>query len=154
MTEGESVSDLVRRLMEDRQVRNKQMAAERLRREEQVAAEKQQILAQMEVLQRLVESANRGEENSGRAEIPAERREKVKLTKLSEQDDIEAYLTTFERIMAAHGVEEARWAYKLAPQLTGRAQQAYAALLMDLAGNYKEMKAAIREDARVPGEEE
>ena len=147
MTEGESVSNLVWLLMEDRRLRDEQMAAERqemaaerLRREEQAAAEKQQMLAQMEVLQRLVESANRGEENLGRAKVPAERREKVKLTKLAEQDDIEAYLTTFERMMAAHGVEEAR---KLAPQLTGHAQQAYAALPMDQTGNYEEMKAAI-----------
>ena len=112
MTEGESVSDLVRLLMEDRRLCDEQMAAERqemaaerLRREEQAAAEKQQMLAQMEVLQRLVESANRGKENLGKAEVPAEQREKVKLMKLSELDDIEAYLTTFKRIMAAHGVE-------------------------------------------------
>ena len=148
MTDGGSVSDLVQLLVEDRRQRDEQMAAERqqmaaerLRREEQAAAEKQQMLAQMEVLKQLVESARR-EERPGRVEVPADR-EKVKLTKLSEQDDIEAYLTTFERMMAAHRVEEAHWAYKLAPQLTGRAQQAYAALPADQAGTYEVVKAAI-----------
>ena len=32
--------------------------------------------------------------------------ESLKLTKLSETDDIEAFLTTFERAVEAHGVEE------------------------------------------------
>ena len=50
------------------------------------------------------------------------------LTRLSDNDDIEAYLTTLERMMEAYEVERARWSFKLAPQLTGKAQQAYAAL--------------------------
>ena len=36
-----------------------------------------------------------------------------------------------------------RWAYKLAPQLTGRAQQAYAAMPSEEAGDYALVKAAI-----------
>ena len=56
---------------------------------------------------------------------------KVKLTKLGATDDIEAYLTTFERMMVAYKVPKERWAFMLASQLTGKAQQAYAA--MDLA---------------------
>ena len=63
--------------------------------------------------------------------------------KVSEPDNIEAFLTMFKRIMATHNVEEARWAYKLAPQLAGRAQQAYAALPAEQAGTYQEVKAAI-----------
>ena len=31
--------------------------------------------------------------------------ESLKLTKLSETDNIEAFLTTFERVVEAHGVE-------------------------------------------------
>ena len=52
----------------------------------------------------------------------------VKLVPLIEQDDIEAYLVTFERIMEAYKVLKDHWTYHLAPQLTGRAQQAFAAL--------------------------
>ena len=69
--------------------------------------------------------------------------DRVKLTKLTKADDIEAYLTTFERIMAAYEVEKTRRAYKLAPQLTGRAQQACTALIPATTGTYDEVKAAI-----------
>ena len=67
----------------------------------------------------------------------------MKLTKLTESEDIEAFLTTFERMMQVYGVDEACWAYKLAPQLTGKAQQAYAALSAEDAAKYPEVKAAI-----------
>ena len=69
--------------------------------------------------------------------------EKLKLTKLTDSEDIEAYLTTFERMMQVYEVEEDRWAFKLAPQLTGKAQQAYASLKEEDARNYAEVKAAI-----------
>ena len=48
-----------------------------------------------------------------------------------------------DRQMRVYGVREDRWAFKLAPQLTGRAQQAYAALNADDAVKYEEVKAAI-----------
>ena len=50
---------------------------------------------------------------------------------------------TFERLMSVYEVPQNRWAYKLAPQLTGRAQQAYAAMPSEEAGNYASVKAAI-----------
>ena len=67
----------------------------------------------------------------------------MKLTRLTETDDKESYLTTFERMMTAYEVDKARWAFKLAPQLTGRAQQAYAALDPSDAECYATVKAAI-----------
>ena len=45
----------------------------------------------------------------------------VKLVPLTEQDDIEAYLVTFERIMQAYKITQEQWTYYVAPQLTGRA---------------------------------
>jgi len=45
----------------------------------------------------------------------------VKLSKLNGSDDIEGYLLTFERTMAAYEVDCARWVYLLALQLTGKA---------------------------------
>ena len=53
-----------------------------------------------------------------------EDRDRLKLTKLTDSEDIEVFLTTFERMMQVYGVSEDRWAFKLAPQLIGRAQQA------------------------------
>ena len=49
----------------------------------------------------------------------------------------------FERLMHAYGIEERRWALKLAPQLTGKAQQAYAAMCQEEALQYPEIKKAI-----------
>ena len=55
-------------------------------------------------------------------------------------DDIEAYLTTFERMMKAFEVKREKWVFKLAPQLTGKAQQAFAAMNPE---NTAEVKKAI-----------
>ena len=54
--------------------------------------------------------------------------DKLVLTKLTDTEDMEAFLTTFERLMIVYGVAEDRRAIKLAPQLTGRALEVYAAL--------------------------
>ena len=70
-------------------------------------------------------------------------RDKLVLTKLTDADDIEAFLTTFERLMTVYGLPEDRWAIKLAPQLPGRALEAYAALSSTAASNYEEVKKAI-----------
>ena len=67
----------------------------------------------------------------------------LRVVKLSEKDDIKVYLTTFEHLMTTYGVTKAKWIFKLAPQLTGKAQQAYAALPTDQALNYDSVKAAI-----------
>ena len=63
----------------------------------------------------------------------------VKVAQLTNQDDI-AYLVTFERIMYTYSVDEVRWTFKLAPQLSTKAQQAYAAMPTEAAGDYKEVK--------------
>lgn len=65
------------------------------------------------------------------------------VVKLTEKDDIEAHLTTFERIMGAYNIAKERWVFKLAPQLSGKAQQAYAALQTDEAKDCKRVKANI-----------
>ena len=66
------------------------------------------------------------------------------LTKLDVNDDVGAYLTTFERQMRAFDITEDQWSLYfvlyLAPQLTGRAQQAYAALDGDEAADYETFK--------------
>ena len=72
--------------------------------------------------------------------------ESIKLTKLTNEENMESYLTTFERIMAANEVSRERWSFQLAPQLTGKAQQAYAALPPpppEDAKNYDSVKEAI-----------
>ena len=69
--------------------------------------------------------------------------EHVKLTKLTETDDVEAFLTTFERVMTIGRVPEETWTLRLAPQLSGKALQAYAAVPTTDAAVYKKVKKAI-----------
>ena len=78
----------------------------------------------MEALRGLVEHGTPGEAVATRTATG----ERVKIAKLTEQDDIEAYLTTFERTMQTAKVGEDTWAIRLAQQLTGKGQQAYAAM--------------------------
>ena len=69
--------------------------------------------------------------------------EALKLTKLSESDDIEAFLTTFERTMKSYAIPEKHWACRLGPQLTGKAQEAFAAMDQGDSSKYKLVKEAI-----------
>eukprot|EP00731_Ephydatia_muelleri_P014661 Em0008g381a len=100
-------------------------------------------MEQMDMLRQLVEDTRRDRTDEARAPSIKILEGEGKLVKLTEQDDIEAYLTTFERVMRAYEVKEERWAVKLAPQLTGKAQQAYAAMKTEDAGRYEKLKEAI-----------
>ena len=59
---------------------------------------------QVKLLARLV-----GEGRAEQSGEPMGERDKVKLTKLSEGDDIEAYLKTFRCMMAVYEVPRVRW---------------------------------------------
>lgn len=59
-----------------------------------------------------------------------------------EKDDIEVYLMTFKKIMAAHEIRTNQWLYRLGSQLTGKAQLAFAALPSTEARDYGAIKAA------------
>ena len=75
---------------------------------------------------------------------PRERvRETPRLTKMEEGGDVEAFLITFEHVMTAYEVLWDRWSFTLAPQLIGKAQQAYAAMDYSHIVDYVEVKAAI-----------
>ena len=66
-----------------------------------------------------------------------------KLQKLTEDDDIEAYFTTFERLMVAYEIPQRRWAFKLASELVGKAQQAYVSMSPEDSADYTQLKQAI-----------
>ena len=145
-------------MMVDREKREKELAEERRRQEAERAQERERqealqeedcrhheeeserrisaIHRQIEMFQELVRGQT--EEKAKRDTDP------IQLTHLADSDDIEWYLTTFERMMKAYEVDNACWAFKLAPQLTGRAQQAYAALDPSDAECYDTVKAALR----------
>lgn len=67
----------------------------------------------------------------------------VKLQKLCEEDDIEHYLTTFERIAEVCRWPREDWAIRLIPLLTGKARSAYVAMDVVDAREYAHVKEAI-----------
>ena len=145
MSEGSELTDMLKALLEDRQRREEELAderrereEERRRRDEELAEERRRRDEELGLLKRLVEERGRTAAAMG----PRSDGE-VKIAKLTDTDDIEAYLTTFERMMAAYDVPRSRWVCKIAPQLTGKAQQAYAAMDVTAAAQYDEVKAAI-----------
>ena len=66
----------------------------------------------------------------------------VRVAKLADSD-IKAYLTTFERQMQVYKIEKVRWAFKLAPQLSGQAQQAYTSMDAKDSSDYDKLKEVI-----------
>ena len=66
---------------------------------------------QMEMLRGLRQSVEAGEA----ATVKAEQGQDVKIAKLTDYDNIESYLTTFEQLMTAYKVKQEHWAFKLVP---------------------------------------
>ena len=137
------VSELVRLLLEDRRTREEELTREREIRARAEAAHAKQIKEQLGMIRELMTRSSTGEEERQSRESHALVQDKLVLTRFVEGDDIEAFLTIFERMMTVYRVEETRWAAKLAPQLSGRAQQAYAAMTPDEAMVYAKVKKAI-----------
>ena len=91
----------------------------------------------MSLLQSLIEGVKRQSEAAVRK---AENDKDVKVAKLTENDNIKAYLTTFERLMLVYEVKKEKWAYKIAPQLVGKVQQVYAGLTVADAGDLRKIE--------------
>ncbi|XP_071941174.1 uncharacterized protein [Antedon mediterranea] len=71
------------------------------------------------------------------------RLKEVQIVKLSDSDDIENYLTTFERIANTYEWRKEHWVVKLIPHLTGKARAAYASLPATESNQYDIVKKAI-----------
>ncbi len=67
----------------------------------------------------------------------------AKLDKLSDSDDVEHFLITYERIAAACGWPTSDWAFRLIPLLTGKARAANVQMDIDDSLDYDSVKAAI-----------
>ena len=65
------------------------------------------------------------------------------IPKLEDGDDIEQYLTTFERLATAYRWPRAEWAVQLVPYLTGKARSAYVAMDVNESMDYDNVKEAI-----------
>ena len=169
MSTVEEIRELLQQLAMDRQKREEEIAAERQcreeeiqakqrRREEEIAEERRRneeerlarekvAVQRVEAMQehidklvRLVEESRKAEDSGSK---PSSELRGIRLVPLTEKDDIEAYLVTFERIMEAHKVARDRWAHPLAPQLTGKAQLAFAALPSSESADFDAIKKAV-----------
>lgn len=126
-------------IAEERHQREKEIADERRQREQEIAAERERrereeerrvtaMQDQMEALMKMVEASLGGKTvGSSKTQEKTLGEHDLKLCRLTDEDDIEAYLTTFERMIEAYKIPKQRWVFKLAPQLTGKGQQAYSA---------------------------
>ncbi|XP_067406810.1 zinc finger protein with KRAB and SCAN domains 1-like [Emydura macquarii macquarii] len=66
-----------------------------------------------------------------------------KLPQLAPEDDIEAYLASFERVADARQWPRGEWTTRLEPHLTGKAQLAYGSLDITETSDYGKVKATI-----------
>ena len=142
MASTPDVTELVRLLLQNRRAREEELAAERALREEAQAAHARQMEEQLRIMREMLERSDthgddRGSAESGTSSLAQDR---LVLTRFVESEDIEAFLTTFERLMSVY---RGGWVPKLAPQLSGRAQQAYTAMNSDEAMVYSEVKKTI-----------
>ena len=113
-----SITEMVRVMIEDRERREREIADDRERRDREIAEERKRSDAQREESECRIAEMNRQMERlqqmfteqsvaaaSARGRSTAET---VKLTWLTDSDDIESNLTTFERVMAANEVNRER----------------------------------------------
>ena len=121
--------------------RDEELRTDQQLREEENVRKERDMREQLEILRNLLgEIHDQGE--AAQREHEAKDKD-VKVAKLADTDDIEAYLTTFERQMVAYDVPRGRWVFKLAPQLSGKAQQAYAEMDAAESSNYDRVREAI-----------
>lgn len=66
-----------------------------------------------------------------------------RLERLTEADDIEHFLTTFERMATAYRWQKSDWVFHLIPLLTGKARGAYVHMDIDDSLDYDKVKSAI-----------
>ena len=108
-----------RRREEEQQHYEQERAEEKRCYEQERAAEKQERVKERQRYKELVRGLMTG--RPCRIKVGPE---SLKLTKLTEMDDIEAFLIMFERAVEVHRVEQDKRATILAPQLTEKARLA------------------------------
>ena len=135
-TGTDSMVELLRLLLEDRRARDEELAQGR---ESAETRQSKQFEKKLQIMKTALDRTSE-ERHGPESRAPSE---KITLTKLTEGDDIEDYLTAFERLMTMYHIDRAQWVAKLAPQLSGRALQAYAAMPTSDSLVYDEVKKAL-----------
>ena len=121
-------------------VRAEQAAA---REAEEKERERQLKMLQLETEKeiKLKELDVRSKELTSQPEIKS----KVSLPKFDENQDIEVFLTSFERLAELHKWPKEQWPVRLIPQLSGKALEAYSRMAVTESNSYDKIKRAILE---------
>ena len=93
-------------------------------------------------MKKLELEAASSQNNSSKDKVLVESRT-LKIPYLRDEDDIETYLCTFERIAVANKWKEDTWATRVVPLLTGKAREAYVRMNIEDSDNYTLLKKAI-----------
>ena len=110
----------------------------------QFTAQRESTQAQVTALQEAVQRLAQGQEQSAVAvSNPVSVRASHFLQKLTPSDDVEAFLTTFERIAEREAWPRDQWAGIISPFLTGDPQKAYFDLPAEHIKDYERLKAEI-----------
>lgn len=146
-------------LRREESVRQEQLRREELARQEQMRKEELQLRrAEMEQQERLrkdelkalVErvSADTSFINESRTGHSGGSSYKLKLDVCDDSTDIDTYLLHFERVVTANGWSREVWGSRLAPQLNGKARNAFIRLDPSTATDYETLKQALLEEYR------
>ena len=136
-----SMEQMMQQLVENRHQPEEEFASERATWQRAADDRIREMQAQTDRLMRLVHDSRPSTEPTSAKlfrGVP-----QVKLVPFTEQDDIKVYLVNFERIMQVYNISREQWTYYIAPQLTEKAQQAFAALFTGESKEYDGVKVAI-----------
>ncbi|XP_042300689.1 uncharacterized protein LOC121918765 [Sceloporus undulatus] len=91
-------------------------------------------------------------EEQERALMGMKRLNPLRLMKMGPQDDVEAFLNTFERVATAAQWPQEQWALILTPCLTGSAQEAVDTMSSEEAKDYQKVKETILQTLNISEE--
>ena len=127
-----------RTLIQMLQEQQRQFLAQQEAQREAAAEQQRQLVAQQKALRQAAVA-----QQAAQQWLIERRMEQQKEKRLTEEDDIEHYLTTFERVAKQQKWPKEVWATQLAGLLTGKAMAACAALEVKSTGSYDMVKQAV-----------
>jgi transposase InsO family protein len=127
------------RLEEDREERRQ----ERLETERRLAEAERRFAGERQLLREALQTnANLSTSHASAAATPSDSY-RIKIQPFREGDDIDAYLTHFERVATTHNWSRDKWAARLVPLLEGAARDAYLLMTPEDGGDYDKLRKTL-----------
>ncbi|XP_078694909.1 uncharacterized protein LOC144923898 [Branchiostoma floridae x Branchiostoma belcheri] len=134
-------------------VKLKELELEKLKLELETAKERHAAEYQKLVEERRLLETKLALESHSLTPAAAESTKGPKIPQFYEGEDVEVYLTTFERLATANGWPKSKWAPKLAALLSGKAREAFVQLSENDSMDYDKVKLAIYAKYELTAEE-